>query len=114
MEIFGGLSAWVQGQDLNPGPDFPQAASPKDQWAGCLRFPGIEPPQAEIENDSLDDNTSQTLETAAQNERLNKLHNRDKEKPTISFMSLKSTLVDNQEPSLEENTGQKPAPMTKA
>ncbi|KAJ9073261.1 hypothetical protein DSO57_1018422 [Entomophthora muscae] len=30
------LETWAQGRDSNPGPDPPQAASPKDQRAICL------------------------------------------------------------------------------
>ncbi|KAJ9053682.1 hypothetical protein DSO57_1021861 [Entomophthora muscae] len=106
------LETQPQGRDSNPDPDFPQTASPENQWAGCLRFLGIKPPQAEIKHDTLDDSVSQTLKTEAQNKRSIKLPNGGKEIPTISFMSLKSSLVFNQEPSLEETTGQKPSPMT--
>ncbi|KAJ9087853.1 hypothetical protein DSO57_1028934 [Entomophthora muscae] len=106
------LKTRAQGRDSNSGPDLPQAASPKDQTADHPRFPAIEPPKAEAEHNFLDDNISQTLETTSPNRRSDKLPNGNKEIPTISFMSLKSVLVVNQDSSPEENTGLKPAPMT--
>ncbi|KAJ9083576.1 hypothetical protein DSO57_1033382 [Entomophthora muscae] len=57
------LETQAQGRDSNHGPDFPQAATPKDQWASQLRFLEIKHPQTEAKHESLDDNDSQALET---------------------------------------------------
>ncbi|KAJ9052702.1 hypothetical protein DSO57_1031651 [Entomophthora muscae] len=41
------LETWAQGQDLNPEPEFLQAAGPMDREPVCPHFSEIEPPQAE-------------------------------------------------------------------
>ncbi|KAJ9086438.1 hypothetical protein DSO57_1004161 [Entomophthora muscae] len=64
-----------------------------------------EPPQAEAKNDGLNGKASQTKEISTP-----KGGNKTS---TISFMSLKSTLVANQEPSPEGGMGLWPGPMTK-
>ncbi|KAJ9072544.1 hypothetical protein DSO57_1026398 [Entomophthora muscae] len=92
---FPSLKTWAQGQDSNPGLDLLWGACPKDQRASCPRFPGIEPPQAEAEDNFLDDNIGQALDTTVPNERSGTLPNGGKEIPTISLIRLKSTLVAN-------------------
>ncbi|KAJ9063980.1 hypothetical protein DSO57_1035198 [Entomophthora muscae] len=47
-------------QDLNPDPDLLQAASPEDQWAGRLRFSGVEPLQAELKRNCPNNKAIQT------------------------------------------------------
>ncbi|KAJ9068881.1 hypothetical protein DSO57_1024204 [Entomophthora muscae] len=97
---------------VNPGPKSPQAAGPGDQGAAFLRFPGVEPLQAEAKNDGSNGEASQTKGIIAPNEGVIKAPNGGNKIPNISFMSLKSTLVANQDPSLEEGTGLWPNPMT--
>ncbi|KAJ9081620.1 hypothetical protein DSO57_1012736 [Entomophthora muscae] len=112
IENFLPLETQAKGQDLNPDPESPQAAGPEDQGAACLHFPGVEPLQAEAMNNYPNGKASQTKGTIAPNEGIIKTPNRGNKIPIISFMSLKSTLVANQEPSLEEDMGLWPNPMT--
>ncbi|KAJ9073131.1 hypothetical protein DSO57_1019902 [Entomophthora muscae] len=100
----------VQKRVPNPGHDYLQAVSPKDQGAICLNFFGIDSPQAEAENTFKDKDISTKLEFTAPDERQDKLHNEGKEIPTISFMSLKSTQMTNQDSSPEENSELKASP----
>ncbi|KAJ9088331.1 hypothetical protein DSO57_1024153 [Entomophthora muscae] len=82
--------------------------------ASCLRFSGIEPPQAEAKSNSQSKNTNTDLGVMAPKEGLDNLPNGGKEILSINFMNLKSSQVTNQGPLPEENTGLKPVPMTKA
>ncbi|KAJ9081050.1 hypothetical protein DSO57_1018671 [Entomophthora muscae] len=91
------LETWAQGQDLNPDPESLQATGPGDQGAACLRFPGVKPLQAEAKNDGPNGEASQTKEII---------------EPNGGLHEFKSTLVTNQEPSLEEGMGLWPDPMT--
>ncbi|KAJ9084695.1 hypothetical protein DSO57_1021599 [Entomophthora muscae] len=106
------LKTQAQGRALNPDPGLLRAIIPGDQGATCLRFPGIGPPQAEAKNNDPNGEASQTKGIIAPNGGVIKAPNRGNKIPTISFMGLKSTLVANQEPSLEEGTGLWPNPMT--
>ncbi|KAJ9081996.1 hypothetical protein DSO57_1008953 [Entomophthora muscae] len=102
----------AQGWDLNPDPEFLRATGPKDQGATCLRFPEVKPLQDEANNDGPNGEASQTKGISAPNGGLIKALNGGNKISTISFMSLKSTLVANQETSLGEGTGPRPNPMT--
>ncbi|KAJ9090041.1 hypothetical protein DSO57_1006740 [Entomophthora muscae] len=106
------LETWAQGWDLNPVPESLQAASPMNQGATCLHFPEIEPPQAEAKNDGQNDKASQTKEISAPNGGVIKVPNGGNKTSIISLMSLKSTLVANQEPSPEGGTCLRPNPVT--
>ncbi|KAJ9057203.1 hypothetical protein DSO57_1024858 [Entomophthora muscae] len=64
-----------------------------DQEAAYLRFPEVKPPQAEAQHDDLNGKVSQTKEISAPNGGVIKAPNEGNETSTISFMSLKSTLV---------------------
>ncbi|KAJ9052274.1 hypothetical protein DSO57_1035855 [Entomophthora muscae] len=75
-------------------------------------FSGSNPPQAEANNDGPNGKTSQTKEIITMNGEVIKMSNGGNKIYTISFMSLNSTLVDNQEPSPEEGTGPQPNPKT--
>ncbi|KAJ9051377.1 hypothetical protein DSO57_1005085 [Entomophthora muscae] len=98
------LETWAQEQDSNPDPRFPWATSPMDQRAVCLHFPEVKPLQADIKNFVPNSKTSQTKEISAPNEGLIKVPNEGNKISTISFMSMKSTLVANQEQSPEGGT----------
>ncbi|KAJ9076643.1 hypothetical protein DSO57_1024191 [Entomophthora muscae] len=89
------LETQAQGQDSNLDPESLRAAGPENQEATCLRFPGVEPPQSEAKNDSPSDEASQTKEIIAPNGGVIKAPNEGNKIPTISFISLKSTLVAN-------------------
>ncbi|KAJ9084270.1 hypothetical protein DSO57_1026241 [Entomophthora muscae] len=99
-------------QTSNPGHDYLQAASLKDQEAICLCFFGIESPQAEAVNIFQDKDTSKNLGTTAPNGTQEKLPNRSKEIPTIILMSLKSILIANQDSPPDENVDLKAASIT--
>ncbi|KAJ9083261.1 hypothetical protein DSO57_1036425 [Entomophthora muscae] len=90
--------------DSNPDPESLQATGPCFSEAKTL--------QAEAKNDDLNGETGQTKEIIAPNGRPITAPNRGTEVATISFMSLKSILVANQEPSPEGGTGLQPDPMT--
>ncbi|KAJ9060680.1 hypothetical protein DSO57_1028296 [Entomophthora muscae] len=85
------LETRAQELDLNPDPGFPQAA--------CPRFPKAKPPQADTKNVGLNGKAIQTEEISAPNGGLIKEPNGGNKFLTISFISLKSTLATNQEPS---------------
>ncbi|KAJ9048351.1 hypothetical protein DSO57_1035846 [Entomophthora muscae] len=106
------LETRAQEQESNPGPEYPQAARPGDQGTTCQSFSGVKPPQAEAKNDGPNGEASQIKGIIAQNGGLIKAPNGSNKILTISFMSLNSTLVANQEPSLEEGMGPQPNPMT--
>ncbi|KAJ9084228.1 hypothetical protein DSO57_1026646 [Entomophthora muscae] len=91
------LETRAQGKDLSPDPEFLWATNPKDQRATCLRFPEVEPLQAEAKNDDSNNETSQTKGTIAPTEGKIKAPNGGNKIPTISFMSLKGTPATNQE-----------------
>ncbi|KAJ9058130.1 hypothetical protein DSO57_1015551 [Entomophthora muscae] len=55
-------------QDLNPDPERQQAASLEDQGATCLRFFGIEPPQAKAQAKPQSKNTNIGLRMMAPKE----------------------------------------------
>ncbi|KAJ9066953.1 hypothetical protein DSO57_1004715 [Entomophthora muscae] len=102
------LETQAKGWDSNPKPKSPQAAGLGDKEAACLCFPGVKPLQAEAKNDGLNGEASQTNRIIATKGEVIKVPNRGNKIPTISFMSLKSTLVANQEPSPETGTGPRP------
>ncbi|KAJ9049754.1 hypothetical protein DSO57_1021122 [Entomophthora muscae] len=106
------LETQAERRYLNPEPKSLQAAGPGDQGAACLRFPGVKPPQAEAKNDGPNGEASQTKGIIAPNGGVIKAPNGGNKIPIISFMSLKYTLVANQEPSPEEGTGLWPDSMT--
>ncbi|KAJ9083930.1 hypothetical protein DSO57_1029490 [Entomophthora muscae] len=106
------LKTWTQGWDSNPDPESPWATRPGDRGAACPRFPGVKPQQAEAKNDGPNGEASQTKGIIAPNGGVIKAPNGGNKISTISFMSLKFTLVDDQESSPEEGTGPRPDPMT--
>ncbi|KAJ9049408.1 hypothetical protein DSO57_1024952 [Entomophthora muscae] len=106
------LETWAQGWDLNPKPRPPWAASPMDQGAAFPNFPDVKPLQAESKIDGQNGKASQTKEISMPNGGVIKTPNGGNETSTISFMSLKSTLVTNQEKSPEGTTGPRLDPMT--
>ncbi|KAJ9063958.1 hypothetical protein DSO57_1035464 [Entomophthora muscae] len=112
LTIISPLETRVQGQDLNPDPEFLWATSPKDQRAACLPFPEVEPLQAEAKNDDSNNETSQTKGIIAPNEGTIKVPNGGNKIPTISFMSLKATPATNQESPPGKGMGPQPNPMT--
>ncbi|KAJ9059465.1 hypothetical protein DSO57_1002042 [Entomophthora muscae] len=89
------LENQAQGWDLNPDPEFMRATGPKDQGATCPRFPEVKLLQDKANNDGLNSEAKQNKGINAPNGGV-----------------IKSTLVANQEPSLEEGIGPQPNPMT--
>ncbi|KAJ9082286.1 hypothetical protein DSO57_1006070 [Entomophthora muscae] len=114
IDNFLSLETQGQGRDSNSESDHPRAVSPKDQRAGCLRFSEIKPPQAEAEPNSQNVNISKNLRATAPEEGLNNLPNGGRKIPTVNLMSMKSTLVINQDSSPDENAHLKPTLMTMA
>ncbi|KAJ9048440.1 hypothetical protein DSO57_1035057 [Entomophthora muscae] len=112
IENSSSLETQAREQESNPDPGPPWTARPVDCRTACLRFSGIEPPQADTKNVGPCSETSQTKEIIAPNGRLITAPNRGTDLATISFMNLKSTPVTNQEPTQERGTGLRPAPMT--
>ncbi|KAJ9063327.1 M-phase phosphoprotein 8 [Entomophthora muscae] len=106
------LETQDQDWDSNPDPESPQAAGPMDQGATCPRFPEVKLPQAEAKNDGPKGKASQAKGISAPNGGVIKASNGGNEIPTISFISFKSKLVTNHEPSPERSTGLQPNPMT--
>ncbi|KAJ9081975.1 hypothetical protein DSO57_1009196 [Entomophthora muscae] len=91
------LETWAQEWDLNPDPEYPHAA--------CPCFLKLEPLQAEAKNDGLNGKASQTKGISVSNRGVIKVPNGVNEISIISFMSLKSTLVTNQELTQERGMG---------
>ncbi|KAJ9080680.1 hypothetical protein DSO57_1022345 [Entomophthora muscae] len=85
---------------------------PYIQRAACLCFPEVESPQADTKNAGPNGKVSQTKEISVPNGGVIKAPNGGNKTSTISFMSLKSTLAANKEPSPEGGTGPQPNPMT--
>ncbi|KAJ9078551.1 hypothetical protein DSO57_1005694 [Entomophthora muscae] len=99
-------------QVLNSGHECLQTASPDDQEAACLHFSGIESPQAKAANAFWDEDASKDLAIIATSEGQYKFSNEGKEISIISLMSMKSTLVENQDSLPNKNAGLKAALMT--
>ncbi|KAJ9060608.1 hypothetical protein DSO57_1029047, partial [Entomophthora muscae] len=106
------LETRTQGWNLNPDPKSLQAAGPMDQGATFLHFLEAKPLQADAKNVVPNGEVSQTKGISAPNGGVIKFPNGGNKISTISFMSLKSTLVANQEPSTEGGTGLQIGPMT--
>ncbi|KAJ9049705.1 hypothetical protein DSO57_1021731 [Entomophthora muscae] len=108
------LETWAQGQDLNPEPEFLQAAGPMDQEPVRLCFSEIEPPQAKAPAKSQSQNTSAGSTMVVPKEELLELPNRGREVASVNFMNLKSSWVTNQIQLPKKNLGFGPNPMTTA
>ncbi|KAJ9084528.1 hypothetical protein DSO57_1023516 [Entomophthora muscae] len=80
--------------------------------AACPQLPEVKPLQAEAKIDGQNGKASQTKEINTPNGGVIKAPNEGNKTSTISFMSLKSTPVANQEPFLEGGTGLQPGLMT--
>ncbi|KAJ9083420.1 hypothetical protein DSO57_1034868 [Entomophthora muscae] len=93
IDNFNPLEAQVQERVSTPDLEYSQAASPKDQGAGCLCFIGIKSLQAEAGNNFQYEDPSESLEITPPVERLDKLPNGGKEIPNIRLMSLKSNMI---------------------
>ncbi|KAJ9076222.1 hypothetical protein DSO57_1028376 [Entomophthora muscae] len=95
------ISAPLETQDLeqvlNPGHNNPQAASPDDQGASHPRF------LIQTSNKTENEDISINLPKMTPRREHNKFLNGGKEIPAIGLLSLRSTLVANQDPSPEEN-----------
>ncbi|KAJ9081018.1 hypothetical protein DSO57_1018945 [Entomophthora muscae] len=89
-----------------------RACEPQDCGTACLRFPGIEPPQADTKCIDPCSKKRQTKEIIAPNGGLTTEPNGGIDLATISFSNLKSTPATNQKPAQERGTGPQPGPMT--
>ncbi|KAJ9077447.1 hypothetical protein DSO57_1016751 [Entomophthora muscae] len=106
------LEPQAQEQESNPEPGFPQAARPMDRRTARPYFSGVEPLQADTEDDGLSSETDQAKEIIALSGVPITTPNGGNQATTISFMSLKSTPATNQEPTQGRGTGLQPSPMT--
>ncbi|KAJ9060803.1 hypothetical protein DSO57_1026851, partial [Entomophthora muscae] len=106
------LEPQAQERELNPEPGFPRAARPMDCGTTCPHFSGVEPPQADAEDDGPSSETDQAKEIIALSGVPITTPNGGNQATTISFMSLKSTPATNQEPTQGRGTGPQPGPMT--
>ncbi|KAJ9084880.1 hypothetical protein DSO57_1019520 [Entomophthora muscae] len=106
------LETQAQEWESNPEPGFPWAAGPMDCGTTCLYFSGIEPLQADTEDDGPPSETDQAKEISALSGLPITTPNGGNQATTKSFMSLKSSPATNQEPTQERGTGLQPGPMT--
>ncbi|KAJ9058654.1 hypothetical protein DSO57_1010223 [Entomophthora muscae] len=81
-------------------------------WTAGPHFSGIEPPQADTEDDGPCSETDHTKEIIAPSGMPITAPNGGAKAATISFMSLKSAPATNQEPTQGRGTGLQPGPMT--
>ncbi|KAJ9079742.1 hypothetical protein DSO57_1032275 [Entomophthora muscae] len=84
------LEPQAQEQGSNPEPGFPWAAGPMDCRTARLHFSGVEPPQADAEDDGPSSETDQAEEIIALSGVPITTPNGGAQATTISFMSLKS------------------------
>ncbi|KAJ9082119.1 hypothetical protein DSO57_1007451 [Entomophthora muscae] len=106
------LETRAREQESNPHPGFLWAARLVDRRTACLRFSGIESPQAEFKKVDPCSKKRQTKESITPNGGLITAPNGGTDLATISFINLKSTPVTNQELTHERGTGPWPGPMT--
>ncbi|KAJ9075184.1 hypothetical protein DSO57_1038514 [Entomophthora muscae] len=98
-------------RELNPESGFPQAAGPEDCETNCPHFSGIEPLQADVEEDNLPRKADQAKDSTALSEVPITTPNGG-DPATIGLMSLKSSPATNQEPTQGRGTGLQLGPMT--
>ncbi|KAJ9084200.1 hypothetical protein DSO57_1026969 [Entomophthora muscae] len=99
------LEPQAQERELNPEPGSPRTARPMDSRTARPHFSGIEPPQADTEDDGPCSETEHTKEIIAPSGMPITAPNRGAKAATISFMSLKSAPATNQEPTQGRGTG---------
>ncbi|KAJ9076964.1 hypothetical protein DSO57_1021305 [Entomophthora muscae] len=112
IDNYSSLETWARELESNPKPRFLWAAEPVDRGTACLRFPGIEPPQADTKHIDPCGRKSQTKGIIAPNGGLITAPNGGTELATISLMNLKSMPTTNQEQTQERGMGLRPGPMT--
>ncbi|KAJ9048342.1 hypothetical protein DSO57_1035973 [Entomophthora muscae] len=105
------LEPQAQEQESNPEPGSPRAARPEDRETTHLHFSGIEPPQADIEEDDPPGKVDQAEESNALSEVPITTPNGGVP-ATIGIMSLKSSPATNQEPTQGRGTSLQLGPMT--
>ncbi|KAJ9067813.1 hypothetical protein DSO57_1035363 [Entomophthora muscae] len=98
IDNFSPLELQAQERELNPEPGFPWAAGPEDCETNCPHFSGIEPLQADVEEDGPPRKVDQAKEIIALSGMPITTPNGGNQATTISFMSLKSSPATNQEP----------------
>ncbi|KAJ9052643.1 hypothetical protein DSO57_1032255 [Entomophthora muscae] len=106
------LEPQAQERESNLEPGFPRAARPMDCRTAHLHFSGVEPLQADAEDDGPSSETDQAKEIIALSGVPITTPNGGNQATTISFMILKSTPATNQEPTQGRGTGLQPGPMT--
>ncbi|KAJ9072785.1 hypothetical protein DSO57_1023608 [Entomophthora muscae] len=106
------LEPQAQERELNPEPGSPQAAGPVDRGTARLRFPGIEPLQADTKYIDTCGRTNQTKGIITPNGGLITAPNGGTDLATISLMNLKSMPTTNQEQTQGRGTSPQPGPMT--
>ncbi|KAJ9072911.1 hypothetical protein DSO57_1022240 [Entomophthora muscae] len=112
IDNFSPLELQAQERESNPEPGFPQAAGPEDRKTNRSHFSGIEPLQADVEEDNPPRKVDQAEEIIALSGMQITTPNGGNQATTISFMSLKSSPATNQEPTQGRGTGLQPGPMT--
>ncbi|KAJ9069431.1 hypothetical protein DSO57_1018658 [Entomophthora muscae] len=112
IDNFSPLELQAQEQESNPEPGFPQAAGPEDRKTNRPHFSGIEPLQADVEEDNPPRKVDQAEEIIALSGMPITTPNGGGQATTISFMSLKSSPATNQEPTQGRGTSPQPGPMT--
>ncbi|KAJ9055306.1 hypothetical protein DSO57_1005131 [Entomophthora muscae] len=111
IDNFSPLELQAQEWESNPEPGFPRAAGPEDRKTNRPHFTGIEPLQADVEEDDLPRKVDQAEEIIALSGMPITTPNGGNQATTISFMSLKSSPATNQEPTQGRGTGLQPGPM---
>ncbi|KAJ9049211.1 hypothetical protein DSO57_1027059 [Entomophthora muscae] len=106
------LELQAQERESNLEPGFPQASGPMNCGTAYPHFSGVEPPQADTEDDGPPSETDQAKEIIALSGVPITTPNGGNQATTISFMSLKSKPATNQEPTQGRGTGLQPGPMT--
>ncbi|KAJ9063990.1 hypothetical protein DSO57_1035075 [Entomophthora muscae] len=106
------LEPQAQEQESNPEPGSPRAARPMDRGTARPQFSGVEPLQADAEDDGPSSEADQAKEIIAPSGVPITTPNGGAQATIISFMSLKSTPATNQEPTQGRGTSPQPGPMT--
>ncbi|KAJ9051986.1 hypothetical protein DSO57_1038667 [Entomophthora muscae] len=112
IDNFPPLEPQAQEQGSNPEPGSPWAARPVDCGTAHPRFPGIKPLQADTKHIDQCGIKSQTKRIITPNGGVITASNGGNKISAISFISLKFTLVIDQEPSPEGGIGLRPNLMT--
>ncbi|KAJ9071878.1 hypothetical protein DSO57_1032821 [Entomophthora muscae] len=110
-DYFPPLEPQAQEQKSNPEPGSLRAAGPEDRETARPHFSGIEPPQADVEEDDPPRKVDQAEKSTALSEVPITAPNGG-DPATIGLMSLKSSPATNQEPTQGRGTGPQLGPMT--